>query len=284
MANPSGSQPTTGQVSVITVQKIPFWPSNPTAWFKVLDNQFTSARITDELTKFNHVMSMLDIATIEKCMDIIEGIPNATAYTQFRTEAINRFSESENSRLQKVLSGTDLGDRKPSQLLHEMRSLAGTAFPEEPLKTLWLKRLPNQVRAILAASSEELGALSVLADKIVETLSGNGICSIGSGSSSEYSHSQSSSPNLSVLEQQISNLSDKLNRLEAFGYQSQSSRGRERSRQNNFRGRSRTRSPGKFCFYHERYGSKARNCRSPCSFRGISQPNKSSGNDTADRK
>lgn len=267
MINPNENQPgplsgSTSNVSVVTVQKISFWPSNPAAWFKVLDNQFTAARVTDELTKFNHVMSMLDTVTIEKCMDIIEGTPTATAYSSFKAEAINRFSESKNSRLQKVLSGIDLGDRKPSQLLNEMKALAGTDFADEALKTLWLQRLPAQVRAILAASSEELTPLSILADKIMETMPSNSIASVANDA---FSAPTGRSSSLAALEQQISQLSERFNRLETGRYD-RSSRGRQRSRQNDFRGRSQTRSPGRFCFYHDRYGSRARNCRSPCSF------------------
>lgn len=165
------------QNAAVSIQKIAFWSANPGAWFRVIETQFTVARISDEVTKFNHIISMLDPDTINKCMDILEDVSADTPYSDFRTRVIARLSESEQSRLNKVLLGTDLGDRKPSELLSLMQSLAKGSFKEEALKTLWLQRLPSQVRAILAVSSEELPQLALLGDKVMETMNQQSVAS-----------------------------------------------------------------------------------------------------------
>lgn len=88
---------TSVQNAAVTVQKIAFWAANPAAWFRVIETQFVAGRITDEVTRFNHVISMLDAETINKCMDILETIPNSNPYTDFRDRVIARLSASEQS-------------------------------------------------------------------------------------------------------------------------------------------------------------------------------------------
>lgn len=254
----------TSQNSAVAVQKIAFWSSNPSAWFRVIETQFTVSRITEEVTKFNHVISMLDQETINKCMDILENLSSETPYTEFRAQIISRLSESEQSRLNKVLSGTDLGDRKPSELLSHMQSLAGDAFKAEALKTLWLSRLPPQMRAILAVSSEELPKLALLGDKIMETMPSQTLASASINPSSSPSH----------LEQQISQLSKKFDELKS----NLSSR-RDSNRTNNRqRNRSRSKSRSTICYFHRKFGEQARKCTNWCTFKKGNTAQPKSGN------
>lgn len=250
------------EAAAVAIQKIPFWSNSPAAWFRVIENQFVSARINSESSRFNHVIGMLDADAISKCMDVIEGLSPEHPYTEFRAGVLARFAESEQSRLQRVLMGTDLGDRKPSQLLSEMRALAGNAIGDEALKTLWLQRLPSQVRAILAASTEPIAGLALLGDRVMETISIS-------------SHTPSISVVESGLERQISSLVKRLDGLEkSFRDFRNRSRGRSghRSRvQSNLGSGSVSPQPGssgsdKICFYHRRYKERARYCNRPCSY------------------
>lgn len=267
----SSSLQSNSNVSAVNIQKIAFWQSNPCAWFKVIDNQFSAARITDELTKFNHVMSMLDPDTIQKCMDLIEtSDPAETPYSSFKEQAIRRMSESEQSRLQKVLRGTDLGDRKPSELLCHMKALAGESLQGEVLKTLWLQRLPQQVRSILAISSENIENLAMLGDKIMETLP-NQIASATSSANACYGD-ECSEP--ITIEQQISKLTKKFEQFQRnFSNNDRNKYGRSRSRT---RSQSRSRSKESVCYYHRKFGDQARNCTNWCQYKNKNQSN--SGN------
>ncbi|GBN93685.1 hypothetical protein AVEN_110323-1 [Araneus ventricosus] len=60
-----------------------------------------------------------------------------------------------------------IGDRKPSRLLFEMRSKAENKIREELLKSLFLQRLPSHVQQILAISNDELGRLAEMVDGIM---------------------------------------------------------------------------------------------------------------------
>ncbi|GFQ96066.1 hypothetical protein TNCT_579691 [Trichonephila clavata] len=61
-----------------------------------------------------------------------------------------------------------LGDRWPSQLLQEIRTLASRKITEDVLKVLWLQRLPVAMLQILSICNEDLTGLTKVADKIFE--------------------------------------------------------------------------------------------------------------------
>ncbi|GFY63574.1 peptidase A2 domain-containing protein [Trichonephila inaurata madagascariensis] len=60
-----------------------------------------------------------------------------------------------------------LGFRKPSRLLLEMRSKAGSRISEELLKSLFIQRLPTHAQQILAISNDQLVKLAEMADGIM---------------------------------------------------------------------------------------------------------------------
>ncbi|GBO42721.1 hypothetical protein AVEN_136215-1 [Araneus ventricosus] len=68
-----------------------------------------------------------------------------------------------------------LGDKKPSQLLHEMQDLSFGKIEEYVLRMLWFQRLPITTQQILSASTDKLASLALAADKIAE-VSGVGTC------------------------------------------------------------------------------------------------------------
>ncbi|KAL7724852.1 hypothetical protein ACLKA6_012837 [Drosophila palustris] len=89
-------------------------------------------------------------------------------YGNLKRNIIERFCESEQKKIQKLLSDIDLGDRRPTQLLNELRGLAKDRINEDFLKSLWMQRLPPHARAILQASNDDLSGMAKLADKILE--------------------------------------------------------------------------------------------------------------------
>jgi hypothetical protein len=74
-----------------------------------------------------------------------------------------------------------MGDRKPSQFLRHLRSLARD-IPDNYLRILWTSCLPTNIRTILAGMPEvELDAAAFCADRIMETVSPSVVASTSPG-------------------------------------------------------------------------------------------------------
>ncbi|XP_049528972.1 uncharacterized protein LOC125947743 [Dermacentor silvarum] len=121
--------------------------------------------------RYDYVIGALPPAVIAIVRDILRSPPPDTPYDTLKTELIRRTTESEQRRLQQLLTAEELGDRKPTELLRRMRHLSGdqsAALDTSILQELFLQRLPQQVRMILSVSSTEtLDSLAQMADKIM---------------------------------------------------------------------------------------------------------------------
>ncbi|XP_071629524.1 uncharacterized protein [Temnothorax longispinosus] len=126
-----------------------FWPEEPELWFAQLEGQFALCEIKDDDAKYAYVIS---------------GIQPKQA-----KEIKDRLTDSHGQRIRQLLEHEELGDRKPSQFLRHLSTLAGTTVSKELLRTLWLGRLPPQTQAILATRTEDrLEDVADQADRIRE--------------------------------------------------------------------------------------------------------------------
>ncbi|GFR18277.1 putative ABC transporter ATP-binding protein YfmM [Trichonephila clavata] len=95
------------------------------------------------------ILSALDEHILDFIEDILSNSPTENKYIALKSALLSRLTDSEEAKLKKLL-----GDCRPSDLLRQMKSLAGSKISEEFLKTLWYKRLPQQVQAILSVSKD----------------------------------------------------------------------------------------------------------------------------------
>ncbi|GBM42570.1 Transposon Ty3-G Gag-Pol polyprotein [Araneus ventricosus] len=121
--------------------------SDPALWFIVCESTFKLAvlkSITESGIKFNYVVSHLPPEVASLVRDILMN-PDATdPYTHLKTEHINRSGESSQQEIRQLLSGEELGTRKPSELLRNMKRRAETLkVPETFMLELFLRRLPT---------------------------------------------------------------------------------------------------------------------------------------------
>lgn len=184
---------------------------------------------------------------------------------------IEAYTDSQERQLRKLLNELELGDKRASQLLREMKTLAGSQINEEVLKTLWLQRLPTHIQLVLSASEGvTLSKMAEVADKLQEIQS----YSNSTGSISTLTKNTEipvvptprdfdAVSKLQDLYTQIATLSTRIDQLV-------DDKGRSRSLQRRWtpcrRSNSRVRG---YCFYHERFGKKARKCKSPCTFKPL---------------
>lgn len=245
----NANQTDSPQVNKVAVRAPPFWPEEPELWFAQLESQFTLGGITQDGTKYAHVLSQIDTKFAREVKDVITNPPANDKYMAIKTALIQRLSTSQEQRIRQLLEHEELGDRKPSQFLRHLQTLAGTAIPEQLLRTLWLGRLPSQMQIILATRAQDrLEEVAEQADRIQEV------------TCRSVSEVHAPIDNQSRMEQQIRQLTNQLAEMSRRWERKRYPRDRSRSKS-----RERKKQDGQ-CFYHQRFGKKAKKCEQPCNF------------------
>ena len=76
--------------------------------------------IVSKETKFVYVVSQLEPKHVENIWGIITS-NSATRYSESKTRLLDLFKESERSQIKKLITGNDLGNLKPNQLLKKLK-------------------------------------------------------------------------------------------------------------------------------------------------------------------
>lgn len=255
------------EISRISVKVPPFWAEHPEIWFAQIESQFVVHGVRSDQTRFNTIIGNMESKILSQVSDAVLNPPLSEKYANLKKAIIDRFSESSQRKMQKMLSGIDLGDKKPSFLYNELKQLGGITVSEEVLKTVWLQQMPPQVKAILATSGGDLKHLASVADAIFDTGAFSCINEISSKTAAVPASSSSSS--YSDLQFQIAELTRRINNMQNSHRNSRSpSRSRSSSsRRSNTPSRSNSHHRSyRTCWYHRRFGTNATKCINPCDF------------------
>lgn len=261
---PPPHQPDMAAISVAA--RLPdFWKDQPRLWFIQVEAVLQPQHISDEV-KYNLIVAKLNKEIIQQVTDILVSPPATNKYAALKTRLLSVYEETENRKIQKLISEMDLGDQSPSQLLRKMRDLAGDKIKDETLIVLWQNHLPTAVRAVLAvADKSNLDILASIADTIIESTRNN------SGLAEIHQAPSTSSDAAWIAE--IGKLTNRLSNLERSRNVNRFNRGNRRQRsRSNSRHRRRTpartpESPDWLCFYHFKYQDKAAKCIAPCNWK-----------------
>jgi hypothetical protein len=98
------------EVARVAVRLPAFWPNRPAAWFTQADAQFLLAGITNELTKFYHVISQLGERYVAEVNDIVNSPPPRDPYTHLKTELFQRLCPSKEQRTRQLFEFVEMGD------------------------------------------------------------------------------------------------------------------------------------------------------------------------------
>lgn len=249
--------------------KVPsFSPDDPEIWFAILEGQFDNFGITEDIIKFNNVITKLDIVHAKAVKDIIVNPPAKNRYEKIKSELIRRLTASHEKKVKQLLTHEELGDRKASQFLRHLQDLAGPSVPEEFLRTIWSNRLPRSIQTVLASQpSQDLEQLADLADRIQE-ISAPGNVAAASASSSRAEPASSTSGEIAELRKMVERLAVK---LDEYTRESRPRRQGHPERRHRSQSRGTTRSASSYrqypvCWYHSNYKSKAIKCQKPCDY------------------
>ena len=142
LAAVNGGPPTAPVESVHSCKLPPFWKASPEAWFMQVEAAFASNQVRNDNMKYNLALAKLDGDTVQEMLDVLRVVPVTEKYKYRKDSVIKGFADSQDQRLQKLLSAASTEGRKPSQVLRHMRTLAGNLTTDEILKIKWLNVLP----------------------------------------------------------------------------------------------------------------------------------------------
>lgn len=161
-------------MSIETVAlKLPtFWTSCPSAWFAQTEAQFALRGITADETKYYHVVAALDAATASRALSIISSPPPNCKYDSLKSFLTGAYELSEAEKAAALLDIRDLGDNKPTELMDKMLALLGDHKPCFLFRQIFLRMLPESIRAPLANSPNMTNyrALAKEADNLYNSL------------------------------------------------------------------------------------------------------------------
>ena len=222
-----------------TVKLPDFWQHNPRPWFQHIEAQFQLRGITQDVTKYFHVVASLDATTTARAMKLLEAPPATGKYAALKAFLLQLYELSELEKADRLLSLNGLGDGKPSDLMERMLSVLGSADPSFLFTHVFLRQLPAPVRTALASSplssSKDYRALAAEADRVFLA------------NRQQFVHAllPRQSPSPPPLPADDCTHTDTAAAVTSCCQPDDG-----------------------LCYYHARFGAKAKQCRKPCSFKG----------------
>jgi hypothetical protein len=248
-----------------------FWTQDPEAWFHVAESLFRMHKITSQSSMYGYVLSEIPYEAMKDLKDILRNVPTTDPYDYLRAEVIARIAPNNEQKLRQLLSVEEMGDSTPWQFLRRLRELAGPAFPEDALRTIWIDRLPSTYPALLGALAGQAGVtldvLGAMSDNIHTYVAGQRpVVSAVSVSAPPAAVVKAPSATDELLIA-VRELTKRIGAIET------ELRGGERPSRTTFRNRSKT--PGNrsvsrpllgsgLCYYHDKFGDKAKLCTPGC--------------------
>lgn len=229
--------------------------TNIEAWFNSMEYWFDASGIMADRQRAATICAAIDPNALAQLTDILLEQPDIGKYEFVKTKVIAHFADSEQRKLNRLLSEMPLGDKRPSELYHEMKRVAGNVLGEAALKGLWSQRLPEAARPVIAASTGTAAEFTRIADTIVDALAPRHVHAAAANPLSELNELKAI---IAELRQQI--------RVMPRRSRSQSrsaNHPRQRTPANNGAAASANTESDE-CWYHQKYGREARKCRSPC--------------------
>ena len=244
----SNNTPNNHTAAATQIHLPPFSVIDAPTWFRRAEIQFRLKKLNSSTSRADHVLAALPDDLFPRLAEWLESKGDvAIQYDELKDYLLQRFTPSPAVRASQIfqLSRQPLGDQKPSDALLEMRSMArltpasdGTPRHLDLLRALWLLRLPESIRAVIP-NAEELDEdeLRKRADSLVDALSVSGE-QVGAVQVDSHCLAQCNDGNIAAAQYMPAHSPKKQTHLQGV--------------------------KRKICFYHARFGPRARNCQPGC--------------------
>jgi hypothetical protein len=232
----------------------PFYELDTAMWFGQCESIFRRRQCRDPVNRFDAIVEALPPHIAAAAREIILGVDpeeDDTAYDQLKDHLTGTYGRTKWQLATALLDAPMLGDRKPTAMLTELRTLKPPGCQEDTLfQMIFIRCLPPSVGAqIMAADLNNVAAMAAMADRIVALPRQN-----ASASSIEDPDSIAA----------VSARGRSPTRPAQRG-----GRGRGGKQKNRGGRGNRAPTPGGqkgWCKYHQQYREKAFNCTPPCSY------------------
>lgn len=137
-------------------------------WFAIMEAQFHIARITNDITKFYHVLASLPPTTVSK---LDTAVLASHSFSGLREAVTELYEKSKPELFDQLISKVQLTGR-PSLYVRELQELAGkVGVGDDLVRHKLLQSLPPAVGTVLAAQRDlSLHQLGKLADELMPLL------------------------------------------------------------------------------------------------------------------
>jgi hypothetical protein len=179
---PDGVEAFIAAVSKVDIPS--FWEADPVLWFRQCESAFRRAGTTSSGVKFDHIVGKLPNAVSLSCRSLLLSInfEDKDAYERLKTHLCKNYGKSKWQLGYALLDSPGLGDRRPSQLLQDLRALLPAEEAEGTIfQCIFLKRLPSPMSdAIMAADLVDIEAMAAMADRLYDRPSAPAITAVDS--------------------------------------------------------------------------------------------------------
>lgn len=229
----------------------PQWNAeNVRGWFASIESQFVIKKVTDNILKFHHLVAHLpvDVARLESSLAYRDTVL-PTDYSNLKIAIIARFAADQSKLLSELLDDDSLGDSTPSDVYQKMVLLSQSCT--EPLSTSvlfnrWVRKLPQRIADAMLALESPFNPVKHLpiADRL-------------------FYSSKQQDQHISAVD----NRSSARPRVKPSEQSQSSSVPRSASRASTNRNNNGSSNYSSFCYFHQRFGQRARKCIDPCQFK-----------------
>ena len=261
MASGSPSSSVVSEINAVTVKLPEFYEHDPEMWFVRAESQFRTKKITDDLTKFDHLIQCLSEKVARRVRKIILNPPTTDRVAALKAGLMVAFGRTQLEKDTSLLS-MRMADLKPSEVIATVEAL--NADPSTFLRAFILSHFSPEVKTAIANMEfASLAAMGVAADKALEA--SRAPKSVNAVSMDVHEEIQDEFPEVCAVDR------GGASRGRGGGQRGGPSRGGQKSS-----------GKGKTCFFHDRHGLAAFKCDGPpCPF--ASAPLAKAGNGTAGR-
>ena len=155
------------QASAVSLKLPKFWTDAPEVWFIQAEAEFGTRQITQDATKYNYLVAALDKDTAMGVLSTLRTVPQANKYAALKTRLLATYGLNKFERAARLLEPQALGEEAPSALMEKMLNIRGDLTLESIFQWLFLRQLPEDIRAILiAAKHADSQALAGAADEL----------------------------------------------------------------------------------------------------------------------